>query len=237
MSSPSERCAATIRSARQEQSTPRRAAIDSGCDLDTSRRPAQGLELPQPERGDTARAYASLPSGLVRKLGMSIARQWLLSGGLPVVRVLPAEAGSVSVATEAVRAHTAGSRRTPRDSWHLWRVVAARPVGFGPQVGEIQAEPRASRHVAHQSLGGPERPPIAVVRPQLEDLHSARLGVDDPPPRQPLPVDQAADRIREFATWLDPVRLARSGGLPCYGAPASRAARGGTRTVVSESMA
>lgn len=28
---------------------------------------------------------------LVRKLGRAIARQWLLTGGLPVVRVLPAE--------------------------------------------------------------------------------------------------------------------------------------------------
>ena len=28
---------------------------------------------------------------LVRKLGRTIARQWLLTGGLPVVRVLPAE--------------------------------------------------------------------------------------------------------------------------------------------------
>ena len=28
---------------------------------------------------------------LVRKLGRAIARQWLLAGGLPVVRVLPAE--------------------------------------------------------------------------------------------------------------------------------------------------
>lgn len=28
---------------------------------------------------------------LLRKLGRSIARQWLLTGGLPVVRVLPAE--------------------------------------------------------------------------------------------------------------------------------------------------
>ena len=28
---------------------------------------------------------------LVRKLGRTIARQWLLAGGLPVVRVLPAE--------------------------------------------------------------------------------------------------------------------------------------------------
>jgi predicted nucleic acid-binding protein len=28
---------------------------------------------------------------LVRKLGRTVARQWLLSGGLPVIRVLPAE--------------------------------------------------------------------------------------------------------------------------------------------------
>jgi predicted nucleic acid-binding protein len=62
-------------------------------DADHARAVAVAREIASDARPSFITNYveAEAHALLLRKLGRSIARQWLLTGGLPVVRVLPAE--------------------------------------------------------------------------------------------------------------------------------------------------
>ncbi len=62
-------------------------------DADHTRAVAVARELAADARPSFVTNYieAEAHALLVRKLGRTIARQWLLTGGLPVVRVLPSE--------------------------------------------------------------------------------------------------------------------------------------------------
>jgi predicted nucleic acid-binding protein len=62
-------------------------------DADHARAVAVAREIASDARPSFVTNYIEVEAHalLVRKLGRAIARQWLLTGGLPVVRVLPAE--------------------------------------------------------------------------------------------------------------------------------------------------
>jgi uncharacterized protein len=62
-------------------------------DADHARAVAAAREIASDARPSFVTNYieAEAHALLLRKLGRTIARQWLLTGGLPVVRVLPAE--------------------------------------------------------------------------------------------------------------------------------------------------
>jgi predicted nucleic acid-binding protein len=68
------------------------ALVDAD-DADHSRAVAVARQIAADTRPSFITNYieAEAHALLVRKLGRAIARQWLLTGGLPVVRVLPAE--------------------------------------------------------------------------------------------------------------------------------------------------
>ena len=62
-------------------------------DADHARAVAMAREIASERRPSFITNYveAEAHALLVRKLGRTVARQWLLTGGLPVVRALPAE--------------------------------------------------------------------------------------------------------------------------------------------------
>jgi predicted nucleic acid-binding protein len=74
-------------------------------DADHARAVAVARQIASEERPSFITNYieAEAHALLVRKLGRTIARQWLLTGGVPVVRVLPAEEER---AREIVARHT-----------------------------------------------------------------------------------------------------------------------------------
>lgn len=74
-------------------------------DADHARAVAVAREIASDERPSFITNYveAEAHALLVRRLGRTIARQWLLTGGLPVVRALPAEEQS---AREILARHT-----------------------------------------------------------------------------------------------------------------------------------
>jgi predicted nucleic acid-binding protein len=74
-------------------------------DADHARAVAVARDIASDERPSFITNYieAEAHALLLRKLGRTIARQWLLTGGLPVVRVLPSEEQS---AREILARHT-----------------------------------------------------------------------------------------------------------------------------------
>lgn len=85
-------------------------------DADHARAVAVAREIASDQRPSFISNYveAEAHALLLRKLGRTIARQWLLTGGLPVVRALPAE---------EQRAHEILARHTDKD-WTLCDAIS-----------------------------------------------------------------------------------------------------------------